>query len=125
MPPPSPGCEPAEAERRAEPLDIDASVEAAPGVFLPPGKGLFAFDGKSILKLAQAPIDSKIVKKKVVEQIFVPVPVVRDVAWLPSTGPAPNAESKTDNLSFICAPQMDVSQFRTDPRYHSRRFAGD
>jgi hypothetical protein len=57
-------------------LDIDASVEAAPGVFLPPGEGLFAFDGKTVLKLAQAPIDSKLAKKNVVAQIFVPVPIV-------------------------------------------------
>jgi hypothetical protein len=65
-----------EAERHAEPLDIDASVEAAPGVFLPPGEGLFSFDGKTVLKLAQAPINSKLVKKKVVEQILVPVPII-------------------------------------------------
>jgi hypothetical protein len=65
-----------EAQRSAEPLDIDASVEAAPGVFLPPGEGLFAFDGKTVLKLAQAPIDSKLVKKKTVEQILVPIPIV-------------------------------------------------
>ena len=65
-----------EAKRHAEPLDIDASVEAAPGVFLPPGEGLFSFDGKSVLKLAQAPIESKLVKKKTIEQIFVPVPII-------------------------------------------------
>jgi hypothetical protein len=65
-----------EVARHAQPLDIDASVEAAPGVFLPPGEGLFSFDGKTVLKLAQASIDSKLVKKKVVEQIFVPVPIV-------------------------------------------------
>lgn len=65
-----------EKKRNAEPLDIDASVEAAPGVFLPPGEGLFSFDGKTVLKLAQAPIDSKLAKKKVVEQIFVPIPIV-------------------------------------------------
>jgi hypothetical protein len=65
-----------EEKRRADLLDIDASVEAAPGVFLPPGEGLFSFDGKTVLKLAQAPIDSKLVKKKVVEQIFVPIPIV-------------------------------------------------
>ncbi len=49
-----------EVARQAQTLDIDASVEAAPGVFLPPGEGLFAFDGKTVLKLGQAPIDSKV-----------------------------------------------------------------
>jgi hypothetical protein len=65
-----------EAARQAEMLDIDASVEAAPGIFLPPGEGLFAFDGKSVLKLAQAPIDSKLSKKNAVERVFVPIPIV-------------------------------------------------
>ena len=49
----------AKLARQADVFDVDASVEAAPGVFLPPGEGLFAFDGKAVLKLAQAPIDSK------------------------------------------------------------------
>lgn len=66
----------AEVERQAELLDIDASVELAPGVFLPPGAGMFAFDGKKVLKLAPAPIDSKISKKNVVERVLVPIPVV-------------------------------------------------
>src|SRR5579872_4999071 len=44
----------AESERQAELLDVDASVEIAPKVFLPQGEGLFAFDGKTVLKLAQA-----------------------------------------------------------------------
>src|SRR5579871_4172476 len=35
-----------EKQRQAEMLDIDASVEIAPKVFLPPGEGMFAFDGQ-------------------------------------------------------------------------------
>ncbi|HVB57264.1 MAG TPA: hypothetical protein VNE63_12700 [Candidatus Acidoferrales bacterium] len=65
-----------EAERNAAPLDIDASVEAAPGVFLPPGEGLFAFDGKTVLKLAQARIKSSLSKKNTIEQVLVPIPVI-------------------------------------------------
>ncbi len=38
-----------EAGRLAAPLDIDASLEVAPQIFLPPGVGLFAFDGKAVL----------------------------------------------------------------------------
>jgi hypothetical protein len=83
------------AERHAEPLDIDASVEAAPGVFLPGGEGLFAFDGKTVLKLAQAPIDSKLVKKKVVEQILVPVPIVPTQHSI--TIHRPHAEYRVEN----------------------------
>jgi hypothetical protein len=65
-----------EKARRAEPMDIDASLEAAPGVFLPPGEGLFAFDGQAILQLAQAEISSKINKRKAVEKVLVPIPIV-------------------------------------------------
>jgi hypothetical protein len=65
-----------EQARRAEPIDIDASLEAAPGVFLPPGEGLFAFDGRAILQLAQAEISSKINKRKAVEKVLVPIPIV-------------------------------------------------
>src|SRR6266403_4991016 len=29
-------------------LDVDASLQVAPGVFLPPGEGMFAIEGKSV-----------------------------------------------------------------------------
>jgi hypothetical protein len=65
-----------EAERVLAPLDIDASLEVAPGVFLPPGMNLFAFDGTSILPLPQAETSSKISKGRLLEQVMIPVPVV-------------------------------------------------
>jgi hypothetical protein len=57
-------------------LDIDASLEAAPGVFLPPGEGLFAFDGKAILPLTQAATAANLNKKQLLKQVLVPVPIV-------------------------------------------------
>jgi len=65
-----------EAARVIPPLDIDASLEVAPGVFLPPGVNLFAFDGKSILPLPQAETSSKISKGRLLEQVMVPIPIV-------------------------------------------------
>ena len=65
-----------EQARRIMPLDVDASLEAAPGVFVPPGEGLFVYDGKSVLRLTQAQADSKLDKAKVVEQVLVPIPIV-------------------------------------------------
>jgi hypothetical protein len=65
-----------EEARRIEPLDTDASLEAAPGVFIPPGEGLFAFDGKSIVRLTQAQTQSKLDKKRLIEQVLVPIKVV-------------------------------------------------
>ncbi len=65
-----------EAQREAEMLDVDASVQIAPGVFLPQGEGFFAFDGKKVLRLAQAPMTSKLSKSNAVERVLVPIPIV-------------------------------------------------
>ena len=65
-----------EAARHAEPLDIDASLEVAPGIFLPPGEGLFLFDGKALFPLSQAETASKLAKRRLLEQVLVPVPIV-------------------------------------------------
>ncbi len=62
--------------RRVMPLDVDASLEAAPGVFIPPGEGIFVYDGKKVLRLTQAQAQDKADKVKVVEQVLVPIPIV-------------------------------------------------
>jgi hypothetical protein len=59
-----------------EALDIDASLEVAPGVFLPPGVGLFSFNGKSVVQVPQAQTDSQVSKKRALERVLVPVPIV-------------------------------------------------
>jgi hypothetical protein len=59
-----------------EALDIDASLEIAPGVFLPPGVGLFSFDGRSATQVPQAQTDSQLSKKRFLEHVLVPVPIV-------------------------------------------------
>ncbi|HTW22345.1 MAG TPA: hypothetical protein VMD78_02025 [Candidatus Baltobacteraceae bacterium] len=65
-----------EEERRADPLDIDASLEAAPGVFLPSGVGLWSFDGHGMQPLNQAEIDSKLSAKQAIAKVMSPVPIV-------------------------------------------------
>lgn len=59
-----------------EALDIDASLEVAPKVFLPAGVGLFSFDGKSVMQMPQAETDSQVSKKRFLEHVLVPVPIV-------------------------------------------------
>jgi hypothetical protein len=66
-----------EQGRRAEPLDIDASFEVAPGVFLPPGEGLFLFDGRSVVRVAQAQTSSTLNKGRVLEQVLLPIPLTK------------------------------------------------
>ena len=66
----------AEAARKAEPVDVDASIEAAPGVFLPPGEGLWVLDGKAVLPLTQAEAGIKTDKGQLLKQVLVPIPIV-------------------------------------------------
>jgi hypothetical protein len=65
-----------EAARVAVPQDIDASLEVAPGVFLPPGDLLFVYDGRAVQPLSLAETDSKLSKGHFIEQVMVPIPIV-------------------------------------------------
>jgi hypothetical protein len=66
-----------EAAAKAEtPVDVDASLTVAPGVFLPDGEGMFAFEGKSIKRLGQAGSEVKTDKKTVLKQVLSPIPII-------------------------------------------------
>jgi hypothetical protein len=66
-----------EAARRAAPtLDVDASLEVLPNVFLPPGAGAFVLEGRSLLALTQAETQERSDKKQTAKQILIPVPIV-------------------------------------------------
>jgi len=65
-----------EEQRDVPALDIDASLEVAPGIFLPPGEGLFVFNGKSVIEVPQAQTSSQISKSHFMERILVPVPII-------------------------------------------------
>jgi hypothetical protein len=58
------------------PVDVDASLTVAPGVFLPDGEGMFAFEGKSIKRLEQAGSDVRTDKKTAIARVFSPVPII-------------------------------------------------
>ncbi len=66
----------AEAAERATEVDVDASIEVAPGVFLPEGEGLYVVDGRAVLPLTQVAADAKLDKRRLLTQVLVPVPVV-------------------------------------------------
>jgi hypothetical protein len=65
-----------EVARVAVPLDIDASLEVTPGIFLPPGDHLFVYDGKTVVPLPQAETDSKLSMGHKIAQVMVPIPIV-------------------------------------------------
>lgn len=65
-----------EAEAKAMAIDVDASLEVAPHIFLPPGEGIFLLDGKAIFPLVQSEASSKVSKGRVLEQVLTPIPVI-------------------------------------------------
>jgi hypothetical protein len=65
-----------EQQEHAEVLTVDASIEPAPGIFLPSDPGLFAFDGKTIQTVTQADMQSSLSKGRMVEKVLVPVPII-------------------------------------------------
>jgi hypothetical protein len=65
-----------EQQRTEIPLDVDASLPVAPGVFLPPGEGLFVVEGKSVTTLDQVGAQVRADKKQLLKQVLSPVPIV-------------------------------------------------
>lgn len=65
-----------ERQRRLMPLEVDASLEVAPGIFLPPGEGVFVFNNKAMLQLPSAEPTYKTDKKHEIERVLSPIPIV-------------------------------------------------
>ena len=65
-----------EANKAEIALDVDISLMLAPGVFLPPGEGMFAVEGKSITPLEQVGSRISTDKKQLFKQIMSPIPIV-------------------------------------------------
>ena len=51
-------------------MDVDASLQVAPGVFLPPGEGMFLIQGKSVTPLGQVGSEVKTDKKQFLKQVL-------------------------------------------------------
>jgi hypothetical protein len=65
-----------EATRTETVLDVDASLQVAPGIFLPPGEGMFAIEGKSVTPIAQVGSQVKTDKKTFLKQVLSPIPII-------------------------------------------------
>ncbi len=57
-------------------MDVDASLQVSPGVFLPPGEGMFVVDGKFVTPLEQVGSEIKTDKKQFLKQVLSPIPIV-------------------------------------------------
>ncbi len=66
-----------EATKIETTLDVDASLQVASGVFLPPGEGMFAVEGKSVIPIPQVGSMIKSDKKNTLKRILSPIPIVQ------------------------------------------------
>jgi hypothetical protein len=114
-----------ESGRTAQALDIDASLEVAPGVFLPPGEGIFEFDGKGVFKISQAPADIKFSKKQMLKQVLIPIPIVPTRHTVSLIGPRAKLRIKAGQTEFYMRtadgrePELELlrAKVKGDSRY--------
>ncbi len=103
-----------ESAAKAEtPVDVDASLLVAPGVFLPDGEGMFAFEGKSIKKIEQAGSQVRVDRKTVLKQVLSPIPIVPSKHYIELPGPKA-AVRLTSSI-----PEFYLREVATDPERDS------
>jgi hypothetical protein len=114
----------AEVARRSDAMDVDASIEIAPKVFLPPGDGLFEFDGKAIYPLRQAEADMKFSKTQMLKQVLIPVPIIPTRHTISLRGTRAKFRLKSTQTEFYMRtadgrePQLDLirAKVKSDKR---------
>ncbi len=65
-----------EAAKIETTLDVDASLQVASGVFLPPGEGMFAIEGKSVIAIPQVGSAVKNDRANSIKRILSPIPII-------------------------------------------------
>jgi hypothetical protein len=81
-------------------LDVDASLQVAPGVFLPPGEGMFAVEGKFVTPIPQVGSEIKSDRANTIKRILTPIPVVAAKQNVDIPGPRAKLRFKPDGLEF-------------------------
>lgn len=81
-------------------LDIDASLEAAPGVFLPPEPGVYVYDMKTVMRLEPADTDVKSSKGQTFKQVLVPIPIVASRRTITIRGTRARTRVKAGQAEF-------------------------
>jgi hypothetical protein len=99
-----------EAAANAEtPVDVDASLTVAPGVFLPDGEGMFALEGKSIKKIEQAGSQVRADRANVLKQVLSPIPIVPSKHYIELPG------AKAPMRLTTTLPEFYLREVATDP----------
>ncbi len=115
-----------EAARKAVVVDVDASVEVAPNVFLPDGEGMFVLDGKTVSTLNQADTDYKFNKTQLVKQILIPIPIIPTRHTVSIDGSRANFRINNKEVEFYRrSKDATEPEIYPDPRQGERQPAAD
>src|ERR1700682_3820919 len=92
-------------------VDVDASLQVASGIFLPPGEGMFVVEGRAITLLEQVGSQIKVDKKRVLEQVLSPVPLVPSKHHIE----IPGAKAKVRITTETGSPEFYLREAPPDP----------
>jgi hypothetical protein len=109
-----------QAQRIETVMDVDASLQVAPGVFLPPGEGMFLIDGKSVRPLEQAGSQIKKDKKQFLKQVLSPIPIVPSKQNVQIPGPRASIRVTNGQAEFYLR-EAPPDPDRTTPIVKSSR----
>jgi hypothetical protein len=101
-------------------LDVDASLQVAPGVFLPPGEGMFVVEGKSVTPLEQVGSEIKTDKKQFLKQVLSPIPIVPSKQNIQIPGPRAKIRVTNNQAEFYLR-EAPPDPDRTTPIVKSSR----
>lgn len=103
-----------EKQQLAQEIDVDASIEIAPGMFLPEGEGIFILECDpenpanprpatarcAVLTLTQISTQTKVDKKQLLKQIFTPIPIVAGKHRISAAGKAAEIRLRNTQPEF-------------------------
>jgi hypothetical protein len=101
-------------------LDVDASLQVAPGIFLPPGEGMFAIEGKSVTPIPQVGSQTKTDKKTFLKQVLSPIPIVPGKQNVEIPGAKAKTRISSSGPEFYLR-EAPPDPDRTSSVYHSSR----
>lgn len=117
-----------ESQRQVMPMQIDASLEVAKGVFLPSGDGVFVFNSKAVLQMAPAEPEYKMNKGREIEKIMSPIPIVSERHAVLLKGPHAKLRVDTSHPEFYVRigpedPPMDLRLVKAEVHGATRKIA--
>jgi hypothetical protein len=92
-------------------IDVDASLPVGQGAFLPTGEGMFVVEGKSVTRLEQVGAQTRTDKKRKLEQVISPVPIIPGKHNVELTG----AKAKVRVVASSGPPEFYLREMAPDP----------